>query len=112
MEKTAPPISICSGTRCSLKGIRTFGCRVYVKLPGIRSAKLDTHHRTGLFLGYANTMRNIYWYDDTTNRIKIATHFRFDEGMSDLPDPTPNIKILQRYEDEFQSLRDELRVCL
>ena len=32
--KTAPPLTICSGTRCSLKGIRTFGCRVYVKLPG------------------------------------------------------------------------------
>lgn len=46
-------------------------------------------------------MRNMYWYDDTTNRIKIATHFRFDEDMSDLPNLTPKIQILQRYENEF-----------
>ena len=106
--KTAPPISLCSGQRCSLKGIRTFGCRVYVKLPGNRSAKLDTHHRTGIFIGYANTMRNIFWYDADTNRVKIATHFRFDEGMTDLPEPTPNIKILQRYDENLPITMEDI----
>ena len=106
--KTAPPISLCSGQRCSIKGIRTFGCRVYVKLPGNRPAKLDTHHRTGIFLGYANTMRNIFWYDSETNRVKIATHFRFDEGMTDLPEPTPNIKILQRHDENLPVHIDDI----
>ena len=31
----------------------------------------------------------------------VSNHYRFDEGMTDLPDPTPNIKILQRYEDNL-----------
>lgn len=105
--KTAPPVTLCSGNRCSLKGIRTFGCRVYVKLPGKRPAKLDTHHRTGIFIGYANTMKNIYWFDTDTRRIKIATHYRFDEGMTDLPDPTPNIKILKRHEDNAPQVINE-----
>jgi hypothetical protein len=76
--KNAPPITLCSGTRCSLAGRRTFGCRVYVKLPRDRPAKLDTNHREGFFIGYANTMKNIHWYGPSTRQVKIATNFRFD----------------------------------
>ena len=98
--KESPPITICSGQRVTLQGLRTFGCRVYVKLPGKRPAKLDTNHRIGIFVGYANTMRNIFWYDTETNRVKIATHYRFDEGSTDLAQPTPNIQIIRRQEDD------------
>jgi Reverse transcriptase (RNA-dependent DNA polymerase) len=99
--KDAPPITLCSGERISLAGLRTFGCRVYVKLPGLRESKLSSNNRLGLFMGYHGTMRNIQWYDEVSQNIKIATHFRFDEGMSDLAVPPPNVKILQRLDDNL-----------
>jgi hypothetical protein len=30
-------------------------------------------------------MKNILWYDVDTQRVKIAKHARFDEGLNDLP---------------------------
>jgi hypothetical protein len=45
-------------------------------------------------------MKNIYWYDPDSNLIKTASHVRFDEGMSDLPDPPPNVQLLQRIEHD------------
>jgi hypothetical protein len=55
-------------------------------------------------------MRNIFWYDNDTHRIKVATHFRFDEGMNDLAVPTPNVKILQRYNDDLPVTLDAVAV--
>ena len=99
-DKESPPITICSGQRFSLQGLRVFGCRVYVRVPGTRKAKLDDHVSEGIFLGYTETMKNIYWYDNKTGEVKIASHVRFDEGMVDLPDPPPNVKLLQRVEHD------------
>ena len=99
-KKPAPPITMCSGRRISLEALRVFGCRIYVRLPGERRAKLDTHTSSGIFLGYNETMKNIVWYDPLTDQIKTASHVRFDEGMSDVPDPPPNVKLLQRIEHD------------
>ena len=73
-----------------LSSLNKFGCRCYVILTGRRSDKLDNHSRKGIFLGYTATMRNIYYLDLESNRIKKALHARFDEGMNDLDEPTPN----------------------
>ena len=40
-----------------------FGARVCVKRSGKRSAKLDRHDFTGIFLGYTATMSNIVYLD-------------------------------------------------
>ena len=99
-DKPLPPITACSGKRISLEALRVFGCRVYIRLPGERKAKLDSHTASGIFLGYNETMKNIYWYDPDSNLIKTASHVRFDEGMADVPDPPPNVQLLQRVEHD------------
>jgi hypothetical protein len=79
--------------------LRTFGCRVWVRPPGKRTARLTNHARKGIFLGYLpNTLKNILWFDVDSNRIKIAFHARFDEGMNDLPLEAipPNVQHLHR----------------
>jgi hypothetical protein len=99
--KESPPITICTGQRLSLASLRTFGCRVYVRLPGNRSSRLDGHNNSGIFLGYSDTMKNIFWYDTKTHRVKLASHVRFDEGMTDSDDPPPNVRILQRHQNSI-----------
>jgi Reverse transcriptase (RNA-dependent DNA polymerase) len=52
-------------------------------------------------------MKNIFWYDETSNTVKIASHVRFDEGMSDMEDPPPNVKILRRAQDGYITTSDD-----
>ena len=92
-EKT--PHHQVTGQRGDLSRLRTFGCRVWVRLPGRRSHKLDPHVNKGIFLGYTATMRNIYYLDCDTDRIKTTQHCRFDEGMNDLPSLPPNARRLR-----------------
>ena len=40
-------------------------------------------------------MKNIFYLDLESNRIKTALHARFDEGMNDLDTPTPNFRQLR-----------------
>lgn len=75
--------------------LRTFGCRVYAKPTTPRYGKLVDNTRTGVFLGYCNTMKIIKYYDIVTNLVKDATHCRFDEGMNDLAEPPPMVKHLR-----------------
>jgi hypothetical protein len=88
--------------RENFRDLRTFGCRVWVRPPGKRKAKLRLHARKGIFLGYLeHTLKNIMWYDLETKRVKIAFHARFDEGMNDLPAllVPPNVQHLQRVQN-------------
>lgn len=90
------------GAQPDLASLRTFGCRVWVRPPGKRSSRLKNHAKRGIFLGFLpNTTKNILWFDPETNRVKIAFHVRFDEGMNDLPlaDVPPNVRHLQRVQD-------------
>ena len=99
---TESPLMKATAKREDLSNFRTFGCRVWVRPPGRRSAKLINNSRKGIFLGFVPyTTRNILWYDIDTTRVKIASHARFDEGMNDLPfdDLPPNVLHLQRTDD-------------
>ena len=90
------------GLQPDLGGLRTFGCRVWVRPPGKRHSRLKNHAKRGIFLGFLpNTTKNILWYDPETNRVKIAFHVRFDEGMNDLAlaDVPPNVRHLHRVHD-------------
>ena len=49
-----------TGTQPDITNLRTFGCRVYVRKPGIKSAKLDQHTSYGIFVGDTATTKNIY----------------------------------------------------
>jgi dUTP pyrophosphatase len=79
------PFLAYRGKKPSAKMLRIWGCRVIVRLPGKRPAKLDNHTATGIFLGFTGTDHNIYYRDDTTGRIKIATHVTFDEAGMTIP---------------------------
>ena len=96
------PLEMATGKKEDFSHLRTFGCRVWVRPVGGRSSKYKTNSRKGTFLGYTpHTTRNIIWYDGETDRIKIASHARFDEGMNDLPisEIPPNVQQLQRSND-------------
>jgi hypothetical protein len=91
-----------AGLQANLTNVRTFGCGVWVRPPGKRASRLKNHAKCGIFLGFApNTTKNILWYDPETQRVKIAFHARFDEGMNDLSlaDIPPNVRHLQRAQD-------------
>ena len=100
--QTQSPLQLVTGKKENLRNFKTFGCRVWVRPPGRRSAKFKNNSRKGIFLGYLpQTTKNILWYDIETDCVKIASHARFDEGMNDLPIDAipPNIIHLQRSEN-------------
>ena len=91
----ASPYTICSGELPDLSLLRTFGCHVYVLPPrATRRDKLCSDTRTGIFLGYSQTMKNILYYDTTSHQIKTALHVVFDEAMNDSDIKTPNARLL------------------
>ena len=98
-DQEQSPNAIASGKTDDFSAFRTFGCRVWVRPPGRRQAKLVPNSKKGIFLGFLpNTDKNIVWYDPETDHVKTAKHARFDEGMNDLPPDSipPNVVHLQR----------------
>jgi len=94
-DASASPYEICSGKRPDLRLLRVFGCRVYVLPPKAhRSAAILSDARTGIFLGYTKTMRNILYYDTESEQVKTAQHVAFDESMNDMTDKPPNARLL------------------
>ena len=80
------PIKMSTGEKDNLKHLKTFGCRVWVRPPGIQARRFKDKARKGIFLGYVPfTTRNILWFDVETERVKVATHCLFDEGFNNLP---------------------------
>jgi hypothetical protein len=75
--------------------LRVFGCRVYA-LPARprRPDKLHSDSRTGIFLGFAKTLKTIIYFDVETETVKTAQHIIFDESMKDLDTPPPNAHLL------------------
>ena len=53
-----------------ITSLHIFGCRVYVRKPGIKKAKLDHHTSNGIFVGYTATTKNIYYIDNNTSIVK------------------------------------------
>ena len=97
-DQLVSPNYITTGKKDDLSALCTFGCRVWVRPPGRRSAKLIPYSRKGIFLGFIpNTDKNIIWYDTETHVVKISKHVCFDEGMNDLPPDLvpPNVVHLQ-----------------
>jgi hypothetical protein len=85
-----------AGGKCpNLRDLRTFGCRVVVRPPGPRPSKLENHANVGCFLGYTATMTQAYYLDERTSKVNISSHARYDEGMTDTPNPPPNARQLR-----------------
>lgn len=73
------PYNLWTGRRANVKHIRTFGSRVLVKRSGPRPTKGDPHYYDGRFLRFGATDRNIIYFDEVTQREKIARHCNVDE---------------------------------
>ena len=74
------PYEALTGTKPNLCHLRVWGCRVIVKQPNPRSAKLDSIAREGIFLRYTATNKNIVYIDIETQQEKIGSHVRYDEA--------------------------------
>jgi hypothetical protein len=94
-DKTSSPFEICSGHKPDLSLLRVFGCRVYA-LPARprRPDKLLSDSRTGIFLGFAKTLKTIIYFDTESETVKTAQHVVFDESMNNLETPPPNARLL------------------
>jgi hypothetical protein len=92
---SASPFELCTGRKPDLSLLRVFGCRVYA-LPARprRPSKLTSDARTGIFLGFGKTLKNILYFDTETETVKSAQHVVFDEAMQDLDHPPPNARLL------------------
>jgi hypothetical protein len=86
-----------SGKKSDLSGIHTFGCRVWIKHTRAKSKKYNAESKKGQHLGHlpGSTWKNSFWVDDTTGRVKLGYHLRFNEGMNKLAlaELPPNMKI-------------------
>ena len=88
------PYEALTGLKPNLSQLRVWGCRVNVKIPGKRRAKLDDLSATGIFLRYTATDKNIVYLDLKTNQEKIASHVVFDEANYTAEKTTPGNKSL------------------
>jgi hypothetical protein len=92
-DNTASPFELCSGRQPDLSLLRVFGCRVYA-LPARPRRPDKINSRTGIFLGFAKTLKTIIYFDTESETIKTAQHVIFDESMNDLETPPPNARLL------------------
>jgi hypothetical protein len=81
--------------RPNLNRIHTFGCCVYGRPPSKRNHKLNNNVFRAMFLNFTGNMSQVHYCDLDTKRFKTATHVKFDEGMSDLENPTPHSRQLR-----------------
>ena len=80
------PLKLSSGEKDNLKFLKTFGCRVWVRFPGLQARRFKDKAQKGIFLGYVPfTTQNILYFDVKSERVKVATHCLFDERFNDLP---------------------------
>jgi hypothetical protein len=60
-----------------------------------RPAKTEIDAHTGVFLDYAQTLKNLLYFDVDSRKVKSAQHARYDEGMNDVPAPPPNARLVR-----------------
>ena len=112
--QTKLPIEIATNRKENLKNFQTFGCQVWVQPSTSRSAKFQNDSQKGMFLGFApNTTQNIPWFNVDTERVKIAKHTKFDEGMNDIPldQLPPNAMQPQHLESGHRLPPDEHKIA-
>jgi len=89
------PYEAYTGIKPNLSMLRIWGCRVVVKQPNKRDAKLDDNTAQGIFLRYTATDKNIVYLDLTTNIEKISSNVTFDEAHFSTGSHTPGSKALR-----------------
>ena len=88
------PYQSLTGTKPNLSHLKVWGCRVTVKQPQPRSAKLDSIAYEGIFLRYTATNKNIVYMDIETHQEKIGSNVSFDEANFIAGSTNPGAKAL------------------
>ena len=86
------PFNLWTGQRANVKHLRAFGAKVLVKRSGQRPTKADSHFYDGRFLRFGATDRNIIYFDEVTQREKVARHLSMDEFHYDSSTRPPGAK--------------------
>ena len=80
------PYQAFTGRVPNLSGLRIFGSRVVTHNTQQRSGKLDMNNiNQGIFVGFTNTQKNVYYIDDITRKVKIGSFVEFDEAHMSVP---------------------------
>ena len=99
-DRPSSPYEMCGAPLPNLAKLRTFGCRIHVRPTTARCGRVVPNSRLGIFLGYSRSLKVMYYFDLGSSTVKTATHARFDEGMNDLDEPPPNVKLLRNLADD------------
>ncbi|KAI2495456.1 source UniProtKB [Fragilaria crotonensis] len=99
-DRPTSPYEMCGAPLPNLAKLRTFGCRIHVRPTTARYGRVVPNSRLGIFLGYSRSLKVMYYFDLGSSTVKTATHARFDEGMNDLDEPPPNVKLLRNLADD------------
>ena len=62
------PYQVLRHTQPDLTGLRAFGAKCYFKHTRTNQANMDNVSQTGIFVGYTNTMKNVYVISDKTHK--------------------------------------------
>ena len=89
------PYEAYTGIKPNLSLLKVWGCRVVVKRPHHRNAKLDDNSYQGIFLRYTATDKNVVYLDLTTNNEKISSNVVFDEAHFSTGSSTPGSEALK-----------------
>lgn len=109
---SSTPYQKLTGKKPNLSKLRIFGSRVCARIPGAsKFPKLDHKNTNGIFLGYTATDKNIYFEDDTTQKVLISTHALFDEAHLSVTNTTAPLgsQALQRTGYSPEDDRDETK---
>ena len=63
----------------AIDSLFTFSAKITAKKPGIRPTATDPWAYDGIFLGYQNTMHNIWYWDINSGVVKISKQDLKDE---------------------------------
>ena len=70
-----------------IESLFTWGCKVTAKKSDTRPTTITPHAYDGIFLGYMNTMLNLWYYDVHTGTIKYSWHdIKGEAQYGDSPD--------------------------
>ena len=103
------PYEALTGSKPNITNLRTFGCRVFVRKPNIKKAKLDYNTSNGIFVGYTATTKNIYYIDDASSMVKIGTHALFDEAHFTAPRAKQPLAAQTLQTLGYSAFRDEFK---
>lgn len=69
-----------------MTGLRIFGSCVVTHNTQQRSGKLDLNNiNQGIFVGFTNTQKNVYYIDDISKKVKIGSFVEFDKVHMSVP---------------------------